>query len=219
MRQAAPFTRLRWAGVILLALVASAGIGLRAISASDGAGVAFRRGNLIRLHILANSDAPADQQVKLQVRDDLLREGERLFRTVQGSREAEEIVQRNLNFFRQVAERRLQAEGFAYQARVEYGIFPFPERTYGRLTLPAGQYTALRVVLGRGAGHNWWCVLFPPLCFLDMDNDLARGRVRIVREGERKTDQTRVAVKLRLNLPEGPAHPVPLSILPAPVGP
>ena len=220
MRQTAFHPRLRRVGVILLAFVALVGIGLRATGANDQGGVAFRRGNLIRLHILANSDAAADQRVKLMVRDDLLREGEHLFRTVRSPREAGEIVRRNLGFFRRVAEQRLRAEGFTYPARVEYGVFPFPERTYGSLTLPAGQYTALRIVLGRGEGHNWWCVLFPPLCFLDMDNGLARGRVRIVKEGGGQgAGKDRVAVRLKLNLPEGPSHPVPLSILPTPVGP
>ncbi|HHW14999.1 MAG TPA: stage II sporulation protein R, partial [Firmicutes bacterium] len=152
MRQTAFHPRLRRVGVILLAFVALVGIGLRATGANDQGGVAFRRGNLIRLHILANSDAAADQRVKLMVRDDLLREGEHLFRTVRSPREAGEIVRRNLGFFRRVAEQRLRAEGFTYPARVEYGVFPFPERTYGSLTLPAGQYTALRIVLGRGEG-------------------------------------------------------------------
>lgn len=212
MKEARPkpsITRLRVAGLILLAFLAVTGVGLRAIGAGEGDGLAFRPGNLIRLHIIANSDSPADQRVKLQIRDDLLREAGDLFRHVRDPEEATEVARRNLPLFRNIAERRLRAEGFDYPVRVQYGVYPFPVRTYGRITLPAGQYRALRVVLGEGRGHNWWCVLFPPLCFLDMDSDLARGRVRIVK----RTAGDRVAVRFKLPQLSDKRRAVPLSIL------
>jgi stage II sporulation protein R len=209
----------RWRLVTLglLILFALAGWGLRATGAGAGEEeeVAFRRGNLIRLHVIANSDSADDQRVKLMVRDDILRGSQGLFRDLDDAREARAAVAGNLELFRRLAERRLRAEGFSYPARVSYGVYPFPARTYGRLTLPAGRYTALRVILGRGDGHNWWCVLFPPLCFLEMDAKLARDRVKVTRAAKGQ----RVAVRVKLVPPSGPAHPVPLSVLSAPVWP
>lgn len=217
MRTSMTSRRWRLAGLFLLTLVALGGLGLRTIGAGEGEGegVAFRWGNLIRLHVLANSDSPLDQRVKLLVRDDLLRDSRDLFAGVEGAGEARTVVRRNLDFFRRVAERRLKAEGLAYPVQVSYGVFPFPVRTYGDLTLPAGRYTALRIVLGRGAGHNWWCVLFPPLCFLEMDTKLSRERVKWTKAPA----GDRVAVRLKFLPPGGSAPPVPLSVLASPVWP
>lgn len=200
--------RIRLAGLFFAVAFALVGAGHRSTDAGE-AGTAFGRGNLVRLHVLANSDSPADQRVKLQVRDDLLHDSHELFRGVTDPLRAREVVRRNLGTFRRIAERRLRAEGFAYPVKVEFGVYPFPERTYGAITLPEGRYTALRVVLGEGRGHNWWCVLFPPLCFLEMDSELARERVKLLRPA----DGRRVAVRFKLGLPSGPARPVPLSVL------
>jgi stage II sporulation protein R len=208
-------SRLRVAGVLLAALAVLAGMGLRAAGSGEEGEVAFQRGSLIRLHIIANSDSPADQRVKLQVRDDLLRDAGRLFRGTRRAAEAREVVQRNLPLLRAIAERRLRAEGFAYPVAVHYGAYPFPVRTYGDLTLPTGRYQALRVVLGEGRGRNWWCVLFPPLCFLEMDAGLARDRVKVVRgaPGER------VAVRVKRAPRPAKGWSLPLSILASPAGP
>jgi stage II sporulation protein R len=206
--------RWRLAALGLLTLFALAGWGLRALGAGGGEeGVAFRQGNLVRLHINANSDSAVDQRVKLLVRDDLLRGSQDLLRDLTDVQTARAAVAGNLELFRRLAERRLREEGLSYRVRVSYGVYPFPVRTYGNLTLPAGRYTALRVILGRGAGRNWWCVLFPPLCFLEMDTKLARDRVKVTRAPAGQ----RVAVRVKFVVPSGPAHPVPLSVLSAPV--
>ena len=123
--------------------------------------------DLIRLHVVANSDSPADQAVKLKVRDRIVAETGALFRGAESEPEAELLLTTHLSEIQQVADRVLQAEGVNYRSHTEVGVYEFPERTYGTLTLPAGRYRALRVVLGAGKGANWWCVLFPPLCFVD----------------------------------------------------
>lgn len=123
--------------------------------------------DLIRLHVIANSDSPADQAAKLKVRDRIVAETGALFRGAKSEPEAELLLTTHLDEIQQVADRVLQAEGVSYRSRTEVGVYEFPERTYGTLTLPAGRYRALRVVLGAGKGANWWCVLFPPLCFVD----------------------------------------------------
>ena len=123
--------------------------------------------DLIRLHIIANSNSPLDQALKLKVRDRVLAETGELFRTVRSEGEAEFLLTTHLTDVEQVANRVLEEAGAGYKARAEVGIYSFPERTYQTLTLPAGRYRALRLVLGEGQGDNWWCVLFPPLCFVD----------------------------------------------------
>lgn len=146
--------------VLILGLVAWSGWRLRADAA-------YNTHNLIRLHVVANSDQPKDQEVKLEVRDAILNASGSLFagKTLD---DAVLAVKDNLPLFKRIAENVLAASGYDYPVGVEYGAFAFPERTYGPLVLPAGNYQALRVVLGTGEGANWWCILFPPLCYLDV---------------------------------------------------
>ena len=110
--------------------------------------------NVTRLHIIANSDSDADQAVKIKVRDailDKVRDG--------GAADTED--------FCEIAENTLRENGFTYTAKAETGEFYFPEKSYKDMTFPAGKYNGLRVVLGDGAGQNWWCVMNPPLCFTE----------------------------------------------------
>lgn len=135
------------------------------ISKGEAAEVAFSTGNLVRLHVVANSDGIEDQKVKLLVRDRILRETEELL-AVESREEALERLAEKKGYLIQAAEDELQKYGFNYHAGLEMGEFNFPERKYEFGVLPAGQYQALRVVLGKGSGQNWWCVLFPPVCHL-----------------------------------------------------
>ena len=128
---------------------------------------AYNMDNLIRLHVVGESDAPADQALKIEVRDAILRASGDLF-TAQAPGDAAEMVTANLATFREIALMTVRAAGSDSGATAEFGVFSFPERAYGPLVLPAGDYRALRVVLGEGRGANWWCILFPPLCYLDV---------------------------------------------------
>ena len=121
----------------------------------------------LRLHILANSDSLADQAVKLKVRDAILRETGEEFSGVLTEQGAEAAVNRNLSRIEETADRVLRDNGFSYGVSSELGTFDFPEREYAERTYPAGKYRALRLKLGNGEGHNWWCVLFPPLCMVN----------------------------------------------------
>lgn len=146
-------------------------------SYSDGV-QADLRDNLIRLHIIADSDFAADQNVKLKVRDAILKNvGEKLS---DGNREdcKEEIIN-NLSEIEKIADSVLAENGFTYKSHAQYGKFNFPEKSYKSLTLPAGEYYGVRVVLGSGGGHNWWCVMYPPLCVTD------GGEAGLSEEGER----------------------------------
>lgn len=128
---------------------------------------------ILRLHILAASDSMADQAVKLRVRDAILSiEGAGLS-AVSSREEARALIESDAARIQQTAESVLADAGFAYGARMSMGIYPFPNRRYGGALYPAGDYLALRVVLGEGKGKNWWCVLFPPLCILEVkDGDI-----------------------------------------------
>ncbi len=118
--------------------------------------------SLIRLHILANSNSNADQAVKLKVRDAILEAG--VFEGAQSLKDAEAKSLAAAKQAVAVANRVLAEEGMPYRASLRYGVEQYPSRNYGEISLPAGSYRSLRIVLGTGEGENWWCVLFPPLC-------------------------------------------------------
>ena len=122
------------------------------------------RGSVLRLHVLANSDSQADQELKLKVRDRLLEVSRDMFSNASSKEEAESAAKSRLSLLQKAAEEVIRSEGYGYPVRVGLEKCYFGTRTYGDVTLPAGNYHALRVVIGEGAGHNWWCVMFPPLC-------------------------------------------------------
>ena len=122
------------------------------------------RGRVFRLHILANSDTEEDQACKLAVRDRLLREGELLFSGAHNEAEAAAMAAQRLPQLQAAAQDEVIRQGYDYPVRVEVARCRFNTRVYEETTLPAGEYEALRVILGDGAGHNWWCVMFPPMC-------------------------------------------------------
>lgn len=122
------------------------------------------RNNVIRLHILANSDAEEDQRVKLLVRDALLSCGSELFSGIVNISNAEEYLEKEKELLVQKANKVLSENGFDYKAEIYLTNEYFNTREYESFTLPAGEYLALKVILGNGNGHNWWCVMFPPLC-------------------------------------------------------
>ncbi|HEX2953086.1 MAG TPA: stage II sporulation protein R [Bacillota bacterium] len=158
-----------WLRLTLLVFLAGMGFGTTIAGANQDSRIAFNRHNLIRLHVLANSDHPDDQRVKLLVRDRVLIESQRWLIGIEDPREALSIINKNKGRMLLAVEDELRRNGKYYGAHLETGVFPFPDRDYPFGRLPAGDYQALRVVLGKGNGHNWWCVLFPPLCFMAKD--------------------------------------------------
>ncbi len=122
------------------------------------------RDEVFRLHVIANSDSEEDQALKLRVRDAILEESKKLFSESKTKENAEKAVCENLSLFLKTAEATIKKNGYDYGVCVSVGKSRFPTRTYSNFTLPAGEYDALRVVIGSGSGKNWWCVMFPPLC-------------------------------------------------------
>lgn len=130
---------------------------------------AYRQTNLIRLHVIANSDSKLDQAVKLKVRDRIIELSEPLLIKVEDPKEAGLILTQNLSRIKAVTEAELKHNEAKMAVQVSLKEEFFPERVYPFGVLPAGQYRGLVVKLGKGEGHNWWCVLYPPLCFLNPD--------------------------------------------------
>ncbi len=140
----------------LAVFLASGGLALRAQSQ-----LAER---VVRLHVLANSDGEEDQALKLLVRDRVLARATELLTQAKDRTEAEALLRAELPELEALAVRELRANGCTYPVTAKLTDTEFPTREYDGFTLPAGEYLALRVVIGEGAGRNWWCVVFPPLC-------------------------------------------------------
>ena len=119
---------------------------------------------VLRLHILAKSDSDADQTLKLQVRDKILETAAGLVDGASDRQEAEKIVASRVPTLQKAAQEEVFAQGYDYSVRAELTEMYFTTRNYGEITLPAGKYHALRVTIGEGAGKNWWCVVYPPMC-------------------------------------------------------
>ena len=131
---------------------------------------------IIRLHVIANSDSEADQSLKLKVRDEIIK-------YMEGQDDLEECrkyIISHLDDIARKADNVIKAEGFDYGSTAELGVFYIPRKSYEDLTLPAGNYEALRIILGEGQGQNWWCVIFPNLCLIDGDSEDASSSDRLI---------------------------------------
>jgi len=123
---------------------------------------------LIRLHVVANSDSPEDQSLKRRVKDQIIKEMSIKLKDAKNIDETRRIIKENIPEIEKIAQKEVQKSGKNYPVKAVLGIFSFPTKSYGPITLPAGNYEALKIVIGEGKGSNWWCVLFPPLCFIDV---------------------------------------------------
>lgn len=128
----------------------------------------------LRLHIIANSDSDFDQELKLKVRDRVLEYTGELFAEASGKTEAEALAEYSADDIKAVAEEVIAENGADYSVSVEITNMWFETRSYDGFTLPAGDYDAVRIIIGAGEGHNWWCVMYPPLCVPGAENALAK---------------------------------------------
>ena len=159
------------AGVLLLGTLLLAGAFLPAgAQRNRKPETAFHPDEIIRLHVVANSDSANDQALKRKVRDAIIRQLAPAFEKAGDIDGARGIARANLARIKEIASLEIKEEGLDYPVRAELNSFAFPTKHYGPFVLPAGDYEAVRVVIGAGGGANWWCVLFPPLCFIDMTN-------------------------------------------------
>lgn len=122
------------------------------------------RENVLRLHILANSDTPEDQALKLKVRDAVLDMSEDIFAECRSESEAETAARGSLDEIQNIAQQTVIDNGYSYPVSAYICNMWFEDRVYDDFTLPAGMYEAVRVEIGQAAGKNWWCVMFPSVC-------------------------------------------------------
>lgn len=122
------------------------------------------RPQVLRLHVLANSNSTEDQQLKLKVRDAVLTEGEKTIGKITSKAQAQEKIRECLPSLQKAAEEEIKKNGSNYSVKIEIGKSYFPTKTYENITMPAGVYDAVRVLIGSAEGKNWWCVMFPNLC-------------------------------------------------------
>ena len=128
--------------------------------------------SVFRLHVIANSNSDEDQNLKYKVRDNLLNYMNNICKDCTSKEEAINIVSEHQEEFRQVALETIKNEGYSYDVKIEIGNFEFPTKQYGDISLPAGFYDALKVEIGKAEGRNWWCVMFPSLCFVDISSGI-----------------------------------------------
>ena len=124
--------------------------------------------SVFRLHVIANSDSEEDQNLKYKVRDSLIEYMNTLTNNMNTKDEVIQIAKEHIQDFKNIAQNVVKENGNDYEVNIEIGNFSFPTKTYGDISFPAGFYDALKVEIGKAEGQNWWCVMFPPLCFVDV---------------------------------------------------
>ena len=128
--------------------------------------------SVFRLHVIANSNTENDQSLKLKVRDSLIEYMNNICSNCSTKDEAITIAQAHKSDFKKIAEQTILENGFNYSVKINIDNFYFPTKNYGDISLPAGLYDALRVEIGEAKGENWWCVMFPSLCFIDISSGI-----------------------------------------------
>lgn len=123
--------------------------------------------NIIRFHVIANSDSKNDQYLKYQVKNTLIKALEPYFKDVNDINDARSVIEDNLPLIEEIASQVIEDNGYTYPVTASYTSTYFPMKIYGDYTFPPGTYQALQIQIGKAQGRNWWCVLFPPLCFVD----------------------------------------------------
>lgn len=125
---------------------------------------------LIRFHVIANSDTEEDQELKLKVRDEVINYLQPKLEDSRNIEESEKIITNEYDNLQEISKKTILKNGYDYDVKVGIEYSNFPTKQYSNVILPAGEYKALKVVIGEGKGKNWWCVMFPPLCFVDEQN-------------------------------------------------
>ena len=188
-------TIIRIEASILVALIICCALNITAFSKQCDS----IRDKMLRMHVIANSDSEADQALKLKVRDAVLTAGKEIFDGSVTADEAEEKITPHIEDLRQTALQVIKNEGYNYDVKVIVQKEYFETRTYDNsVTLPAGYYTAVKVIIGEGAGQNWWCVMFPPMCLPAADAECEISDVLTDEETEIVTNTSKYQFKFKI---------------------
>ncbi|MDQ0148836.1 stage II sporulation protein R [Eubacterium multiforme] len=123
---------------------------------------------IIRFHVIANSDNKKDQDLKLKVRNEVIKFIEPLLNKSKSIEESRKIIKSNNEKIIKIAKKVVKENGYNYEVKGNLSKENFPEKEYGNIVFPQGEYEAYRILIGKASGQNWWCVMFPPLCFVDV---------------------------------------------------
>ena len=136
--------------------------------------------SVFRLHVIANSDSKEDQDLKYKVRDAILEYMNSICKNDSSKEEVIEIANSHKEDFARIANQVIKENGFNYSVNIKIGNFDFPTKSYGDISFPAGNYDALRIEIGNASGQNWWCVMFPPLCFVDVTSGIVPDESKLI---------------------------------------
>lgn len=155
--------------------------------------------SLIRFHVIANSDSDEDQKLKLKIKDKVIDYLYPFLSNSESLDESRQIIKNNMKKVREIAEQVIKENNYDYGVKVQLSRENFPDKSYGNITLPQGNYEAFRIIIGSGQGRNWWCVMFPPLCFVDE----SKAQVEYDKTEERiKSSEKKSDIKTDLSLDE-----------------
>ena len=200
------FKRLKIGRIFVILILLSLFILISAISYVDAVSNNIAD-SVFRLHVIANSDSKEDQELKVKVRDELLSYMNIISKDSTSKQEAMQIANEHKEEFTQIAEKVIKENGYNYTVNVQIGKADFPTKYYGDITLPAGTYDALKVQIGEAKGQNWWCVMFPPLCFVDVSTgivpDNSKQELKQSLDNEEydlisKTDNNEISFKFKI---------------------
>lgn len=200
------FKRLKIGKIFVILILLSLFILISAISYVDAVSNNIAD-SVFRLHVIANSNSKEDQELKLKVRDELLSYMNIISKDSTSKQEAMQIANEHKEEFTQIVEKVIKENGYNYTVNVQIGKADFPTKYYGDITLPAGTYDALKVQIGEAKGQNWWCVMFPPLCFVDVSTgivpDNSKQELKQSLDNEEydlisKTDNNEISFKFKI---------------------
>ncbi|HEY8499488.1 MAG TPA: stage II sporulation protein R [Clostridia bacterium] len=168
--------------------------------------------NMIRLHIVANSNSKTDQDIKYLIRDEIVKHMAEKADELKNKEDARVYIQSHTEELQTIADSVIANSGLTYTADVSYGKYPFPSKRYSNLILPAGYYDSVKINIGSAEGENWWCVMFPPLCFIDetkgemneeyfdmLKNELSEDEMSIILAA---SDSEEIPVEIRFKIVE-----------------
>ncbi|MCL1914417.1 MAG: stage II sporulation protein R [Eubacteriaceae bacterium] len=166
-----PYFRKASSHILALILITTCGLGIASPYIGKSKQAEELSKEVLRLHILANSDGNADQKLKLEIRDFIVSEYESQFNSFESKEESIEYFESRLDEVKEKVDYYLASSGASYASQIQLSKTSFPDREYCGVLYPQGEYDAMRILLGEARGANWWCVLYPPLCFANVQID------------------------------------------------
>lgn len=159
------------ASILVVVLITSTFVIIKEVNKIEACTYDYKD-KLIRFHVIANSDSDKDQKLKLKVRDEVISYLQPKLENSNSIEESEKIIKNEYKTLENISKKVISKNGYNYIVKVGLEYSNFPAKQYSSVVLPAGKYKALRIIIGEGKGKNWWCVMFPPLCFVDVTSGI-----------------------------------------------